>query len=327
MDMRRVVVVFVGILVLGLAPTLVPAQGLLPGLPALGGAYGGAASCGGRDACGFPGPTFYIGWQFASPTTSFALDAAHLGVAGVTNVSENYSNPGLWLGLTVPVPLSDSFSLLASGWYLVPGTTSGTASESYSPAGIGNRSWAAKTDWWFVDGLLAFTPRNNFALLAGLRYDYFTTKFTIDNQAGFAFGLGSDEADLISYNVIPLIGLQFTFPFAQNNLILRAVGFPALVGSLKHGETLGGAGFRLDSSGNWNGSNGWFFEAFGEFQAKPFGPSSSLGFFMRWNYTHGSSDLDVNLLPGAATDTFGLRFERSALTIGGSFNLNFVTPL
>lgn len=325
MDMRRVVVVFVGILVLGLAPTLVPAQGLLPGLPALGGTYGGAASCGGNDACGFPGPTFYIGWQLSTPNTSFALDAAHLGIGGITNASADYRNPGLWLGLIVPVPLSESFSLLASGWYLIPGTTTAPANESYNPPGFGNRSWTAKTDWWFVDGLLAFTPRKSFALLAGLRYDYFTTSFTVDNDA-FVFGLGSDNADLISSNVIPLIGLQFSFPCWQNNLIIRAVGFPALVGSLKRGETLGAPGYRVDSSGNWSG-NGWFFEAFGEYQCKPFGPSSSLGFFMRWNYTHGSADLDVNLLPAVANDTFSLRFDRSALTIGGSVNVNFITPL
>jgi hypothetical protein len=79
--MKRVAVVFVAILVLGLAPTFASAQGFLPGLPSFGSYLGGPASCGQSCDPGMPGPTFYVGWGTTVGRTGYGIGAENLRVA------------------------------------------------------------------------------------------------------------------------------------------------------------------------------------------------------------------------------------------------------
>ena len=175
-----------------------------------------------------------------------------------------------------------------------------------------------------MDGLLAFSCGRGFSFLAGARYDYYTTRLSDPDTLLFRIGATSDTADLISNNVIPLVGLQVACNGARSNVLVRAVGIPALVGTVKYDETFGGA-IRLESNANWN--NGWFFELFGEATTKAFTGDSSIGAFVRWNWAHGNADLDVDLHNnGFANDTFKLGFQRSNITVGGSFKLDFAMP-
>lgn len=325
--MKRVAVLVLGILVIGLAPALVSAQGLLgaglPGLPSLGGFLGSKGACEDK-AVGPAGPTFYLGYGWNAPRTGFSAGAEHQGVGGVTNLRQKYDDSGVWLGVTLPATLSDNIGFLASGWYLLPnGNTD--SSEVYNEGLLGYRNWSVKPQWWYVDGLLALSCKGGAgALLVGLRYDYYTARFS-DPETTFT-GVGSlptDEADVISEGWIPLLGVQYALNNATTNLVARFVGIPTLAGNVKYNETLAGTS-RLGSKANWNG--GYFMEMFLEYDRK-IGSMGGVGVFCRWNSAGGRADLDTTLVPGATNDTFKLGLNRNNWTLGGTLSLSFNMPL
>jgi len=324
--MKRVAVLFLGIVVLGLAPTVVAAQGYFPGLPSVGGFLGGPASCGASCDPGLPGPTFYVGWMWTDGPTGYGIGADTVGVGGVFQADGSYDTRGVWLGLSIPLRLTERLSVIGSGWYLIPGSSSG-GTEKYNDSSTLARDWSAKTEWWFADGLLALSPGGGgFAFLAGARYDYYTAHLNNPTTTLFALGTGSDTADLAAYNVIPLVGAQYALNGARGNLLIRFVGIPTLVGSVRYAETLGAGGLRLENSGSWNKGNFW--EIFGEASVKAFG-SAAIGGFFRWNNAHGNANVDTDLNGGAVllNDTFHLGFNRRSFTVGGSFQLDFAMPL
>jgi len=222
--------------------------------------------------------------------------------------------------------ITERLSVIGSGWYLIPGSSSG-GTEKYNDSSTLARDWSAKTEWWFADGLLALSPGGGgFAFLAGARYDYYTAHLNNPTTTLFALGTGSDTADLAAYNVIPLVGAQYALNGARGNLLIRFVGIPTLVGSVRYAETLGAGGLRLENSGSWNKGNFW--EIFGEASVKAFG-SAAIGGFFRWNNAHGNANVDTDLNGGAVllNDTFHLGFNRRSFTVGGSFQLDFAMPL
>jgi hypothetical protein len=325
--MKRVAVLFLGIVVLAMAPAIVSAQGLfgagLPGLPSMGGFFGGSSSCGDK-ALGFPGPTLYVGWGATDRPTAVGVGAEHLGVGGVSQLDQRYYDRGLWLGVTQPLTLNEYFSVLASGWYLIPVSNNTGADDSYNNGALGFRTWTNRGKWWFVDGIAALTCKGGCSILVGARYDYYTVKFSDpDSLTSAVGGAGGDEADAISQGVIPLIGTQYALNNATTNLVFRVVGIPTLVGTFSYRETIAGAA-RLETKGNYNG--GYFLEAFTEYGRK-FGGMAGIGVFARWNTTHGKADLDTTLLPAGGSDTFKLGLMRNSWTVGGTFNLNFNLPM
>jgi hypothetical protein len=252
------------------------------------------------------------------------VGAEHAGVGGVYELDQRFFDRGLWVGATQALPFNDYLSVLASGWYLIPVTNNTAADDTYNNGALGFRRWTNRSQWWFVDGIAALTCKGGCSLLIGARYDYYTVKFSDPaNTASLVGGLGGDEADAISQGVIPLIGTQYVLNNATTNLVFRVVGIPTLVGTVKYQETIAGAA-RLEAKGNYNG--GYFLEAFTEYDRK-FGGTAGIGFFARWNATHGKADLDTTLLPGGVADTFKLGLSRNSWTVGGTFSLNFNLPM
>jgi hypothetical protein len=330
--MKRVAVILLGVVMLALMPTIGCAQGLfggLPGLPSFGGLTGGSAGCG-EKLCPSSNLQFYIGWMEDRDGTTINVDAegagVALGVIGVNSVRHHYSNRGLWLGLSDTICISDRLSFIASGWYLVPSSTS--SREEY---GLGlnleqrqqlaaDRTWHTKPQWWYVDGIFAIgSPCGGFALLAGLRYDYYTARF--ENPYNLGIGALTDEADVTSEGWIPLLGTQYALTSSMGNLVVRAVGVPSLLGTARYKQTLAG-GARVEANGNWNGRG--FLEVFTEY-SKSFGPGA-VGVFGRWNIAQGNADLDLSILPIPGSQTYKLALHRSSWTFGASFSLNFNMP-
>lgn len=333
--MKRVAVILLGVVVLALMPTIGCAQGLfggLPGLPSFGGLTGGSSGCG-EKLCPSSNLQFYIGWMEDRDGTSINVDAEGVGatlVAGtnVNSVRHHYSNRGLWLGLSDTICISDRLSFIASGWYLVPSSTS--SREEYFLNGVNirgldttDRTWHTKPQWWYVDGIFAIgSPCGGFALLAGLRYDYYTARFENPYNFGNAvFGL-TDEADVTSEGWIPLLGTQYALSSSMGSLVVRAVGVPTLVGTARYKQTIGGIGERVEAKGNWNGRG--FLEVFTEY-SKSFGPGA-VGVFGRWNIAQGNADLDLNIAPLPGSQTYKLALHRNSWTFGASFSLNFNMP-
>ena len=119
-------------------------------------------------------------------------------------LQHHYPNRGLWLRLCQSLWLNDKISFIASGWYLFP---SGSSSREDYGAAIGGRTWDTDTQWWFVDGIFSLTPCAGFSVMAGLRYDSYTTRFkTPSDRSANVVSSPSDTADVILQSWIPLIG-------------------------------------------------------------------------------------------------------------------------
>lgn len=319
--MKRVAILCVGILVLALVPAVVSAQGILPGLPSFGGILGGRATCGEPAGPGFGPLVFYVGWQPAGKNVGFGAGGPPVG--GVYQLDQTYDSKGLWLGLQQSVPLSDWLGFMASGWYLIPSNNG--SSEAYNNGLLGTRSWDTTNEWWFVDGVVALGGCNGLAAIVGLRYDYYNTQFTSSNPFALGpLGLLGDGATVNSQGWIPLFGTQFAYTSSTTNLTVRAVGVPTLLGNIKYTETLGALGGAGSGqfSGTYNG--GYFLEVFSEY-SRVFG-AGGVGVFARWNMTHGRSNSDLSI-DGLGTSGFDLGLNRTSWTFGGSFSLNFTTPL
>lgn len=321
--MKRVAVLSLVAILLALAPVALHAQGLFgSGLPSFGGFMGGSAACG--EKCGGPAcaTNFYVGWMDDPNGVSVRLtEETPYRITTVTDARHHFRLSGLWLGLTQSCPLTENIGIVASGWYLIPSNKQ--TLEEYDTGVLtarvlANNSWSTKSEWWFVDGLFALGGGNT-QLLAGLRYDFFSTKF--DRNVG-PVGNPADTADFISYGIIPLVGLQYAQASGNSNLVFRMVGIPTLAGSFRYRENIGGVN-SLEGSRNYNG--GYFFEAFAEYGYK-MGSLGDIGFFARYNTTQGKSTASFDLVPGGLSNDYKLDLYRSSWTLGGKFSLSFSLP-
>ena len=185
-----------------------------------------------------------------------------------------------------------------------------------------DRNWKTDTQWWYADLLGALGNLNGFSLLAGFRYDFFTTRFK-NPYDYFGRTLGTDTADVKSNGYIPLVGGQVAYAGSCGSLLFRLVGFPTLLGQVTYNQTVGGWS-RREASGNYNGQ--YFMEAFAEY-AYVLTRTADLGIFARFNSTHGTANVNVEaVFPGQGVvraDTFSLGATRNNWTAGGRMNLRF----
>lgn len=269
---------------------------------------------------------FYAGWLDSQEGTSISIDTHGEGVlVGVTSARHKFATRGLSLGLSTSVCISDNVSFIASGWYLVPSNTN--SREEYTAIAPLERTWDVSPQWWYVEGLFSLgQPCGGITLLAGLRYDNYGVKFKNPADISGLLPINSETADATSEGWIPLIGTQWASKGESQSLVVRAVGIPTLVGSVRYKETLEGID-RANVSGSYNG--GGFLEFFAEY-TKNF-CSGSAGLFGRWNVAQGYSNVhtDVNdpvvgRLPG--DNSWKLSLHRNTWTVGGVFSVNFDMP-
>jgi hypothetical protein len=322
--MRRGLILFVGIMALALAPTLVGAQYSgafgLSGLPSMPSMFGGSGS--GNAALPGIAPAFYVGWGIPQDrNTSVSLTAQNLGAGTVRSVDIKFPTNGVWLGTALPVSLGDNLSFVATGWYLFGGDNHANSWDNYAvPAAQDLNDWSAKHNWWFVDGALAY-GWTGFAALVGLRYDNYTASLTSPNNLGLFNG--QQEVSFLSSAWIPFIGFQSAYADTMQSLKIRMLGIPTIVGYSHVGLTVAG-GNRFEYN-NPNYTAGHFFEVFGEYTRKFFG-SSQGGVFLRWNSARATSSGTGEILTTAFQDTYNFSLNRSSWTLGAVATLDFNTP-
>ena len=340
--MKRGAILLLAVLVLALVPTLGTAQGiattgfsgipLFNGLSSFGGIFGGPSSA----TCGeqlFPKSIteFYIGYMDHRRGTTIDLGNSSTPLPGfwdnLSDVTHHAPIRGVWLGLSETINLNERIGLLGSAWVLLPSNQDDTETYSF-PAAVGERSWSTRNKWWYVDGLVAFNPFAGASLLAGVRYDKYTTEFR-DPYAASVLSLPSDTADVITENWIPLVGAQVGYNCSQSRLIFRIVGFPTLLGSVKYRQNVSAGIGALEANGNYK--NGYYLELFTQY-VRRFGPGE-IGAFARWSGTRGEVDLDLDastmppaLPPPFVNATFNTTIQRYAWTVGGSVSLRFDLP-
>ena len=301
-----------------------PAQAFLgTGLLPFGGMFGSGGGC---NPCEEPfkmivPPILYVGWN-DDPRGVVWNENSSGAVTGFYQVSQGHRVRGWWLGVTQQVNLSENLSILASGWYLFPLGTE--APEFYSEPGGATtfqRVWSVKDEWWFVDGLAAFSPgyAGGFALLAGLRYDYFYSKYDSPyNNFGFPSS-PLDEATIRSQAWIPLIGAQYAYNGPLSSLSMRFVGFPTLGGNFRGNENVGAGVSPGEGRGNYQG--GYFLEFFGEASRNISG--ANIGVFVRWNDFHAHAPSLSTTTLGIGSQTVDFDLDRHSWTAGGMVSVNF----
>lgn len=302
------------------------AQGLfgtgLMGLPAFGGFLGGPTGCGETLYAKTGTLSLYAGWMEHREGTRFTLDDGNVAAFNLISVQEQYPNRGLWLGIADSVDLGSGLSFIGSGWYLVP--SSASSRQHIDLVGFpAARSWQTDNRWWFADGLFALGRSGSFSALAGLRYDYFTTRFK--NPFDSDFGGPDAHSDVIATTWIPLLGAQYGYAGPSSSLLVRAVGTPVIFGYIKFLDS-DGIGTRLEERGRW--SRGYFLEFFGEYSKKL--GLGSLGVFARWNLAEGraaNANVERDVSPPPPSTTYNLSFNRLSWTLGGSLSLDFNLPI
>lgn len=350
--MRRGFILFVGILALALAPAMAcaqysPAFGL-SGLPSMPSFFGGSSGCGAGQGLGMA-PEIYLGWGIPQErNTSVSLTADNQGAANIQNINLNLPTGGLWIGASLPISLSENLSLVADGWYLSSGydnlntNTNTTQTNLIVNNGGTNQTlgllpqvlgvdWAAKPYWWFIDGAFAY-GKPSFSVLAGVRYDYYSVAVTNPSNFGnYVLFSNQDEADVTSRAVIPFIGFQTAFRSSDQNLLVRFLGIPTILGNTNVGVTTTVGRFEFDNI-NYN-KGGYFYEIFGEYTRRLFGASQA-GVFARYNTasakSSGTGQIDNGAgglqLVNANSDTYSFSLYRNSWTIGGLVSLDFATP-
>lgn len=329
-SLKLVMCGLLSILLMGTFAASACAEGLggigMLGLPSFGGLGGGTLGC---EANGLKiaAPKFYLGMMADRGGTTLDLDGAFLPSL-FDNTAHKYTNQGLWLGVSQLMGLNSGLCFNASGWCLVPSTAESDETFSDGFNHMDNR-WNTDTHWWFVDGVLSLNAPAGFSFLAGLRYEQYTTRFSDPERAsGIGILFPWATADVISESWIPLIGAEMRSPSSLGGLVVRVIGFPALLGSLKYNETQPNITpvRRLEASGSW--SKGYFVEFFSEYSKRlGFG---DVGLFAKWNAFQGKSRSTVDYVDNFYVPTHeqpDLTLSRCWWTLGGSFTMNFSLPL
>lgn len=334
--MKKGFVLVAALLMLAAIPVGVHAQGLL------GSMWPGSfsqRSCGlgPCDPCGpplFDPPIFYVGWM-DSNSAKFSFDAAGGG-------GQRWPLTGVWLGLAERINLNETCGVDLDGWVLIPSNRNGGEAETvdttiphlsptstpgvftvtFIPAAIlATRTWDTRPDWWYLDAAATYSMSEAFRILAGFRYEHFSTNFQNPSPIFGLVTTPDDTADATVNSYLPFVGLQSS----MGGLNLRLIGFPIAPAQVTYGETgIFGVNSRVNSSGGW--SRSYFLELFAEYSHN-IASNMGIGAFFRWNYLHAQGNLDTEILPHIGSiDAPGVSFDRNTATIGGSFTLNFGSP-
>ncbi len=320
--MRKVAGICVVLFIL-LAPVFVSAQSFFGfGLPFLG-----SSGYGCDVPRGFLNSIFYIGWGEDQSPTSVAIEPTGSGILGGDTVPRRFDfrNHGLWLGLSEELWLFDRCGVLLSGWWLVP--TFGNTRESLG-SDAGKKDWDDTNRWWYVDGALALNFGGCGSLLGGFRYDYNTATFTNPHDVVGFNPTSLLQADVITSNLIPYIGIQTAFRSPKSSVTARIIGFPTVGGWLKYSETnvaFADAGTQARIEGSRTYSSGYFLETLLEGSCKPFG-DAEIGGFLKWTglHTRGTFNATGALAPALGSNAdFDYNFYRQIWVVGGKIALAF----
>jgi hypothetical protein len=302
------------------------------GMPAFG---GGPGACGPLGPRLFEPPTFYVGWMESLRRVSWSFADPNPG--GLFGGKHNWDVAGLWLGLEQKINLTETCGVDLDGWVLIPSNRQGAELEaglttqnvgSVAPVIItipvpGGRTWNTRSEWWYLDAAATCAFCTPLKALAGFRYEHFSVRFDNPSDINGIASSADSTADLTINSYLPFVGLQTSVGGPASNVCVRFIGFPWAPANVTHSETgLPLAGSRIDSTGNWNRS--YFWEIFAEYN-RSVAANMGIGAFFRWNVLHGQTNLDATLPAGTISSDSA--FDRNTMTFGGSFSLNFGSPL
>jgi hypothetical protein len=290
--------------------------------------------------------SFYAGWGEPVNSLVFAFDG-QLGAS--VGLRHRWAVRGVWLGVAEKINFSERCGVGVEAWWLVPSTARGSEDATFTRilfiavpsgdeefpfslvpftvTGPQGQSWNTFPDWWYIDGRLMAKPIwRDFDLLAGFRYDHFSTRFEFPfDPFGDIPSSSSDRSDITVNSYIPYVGFQYNSVGSASNLCMRLIGFPWVPATVQHFQTgEAGAGIRAESNGNFN-RRGYFLEFFGEYSRTVFG-DAGLGGWLRWNVLSGAGIINTTIRPGELSGSDTFTFTRNTIAFGAKATLNFNFP-
>ena len=284
---------------------------------------------------------FYVGWLEATPGATWHFDPQN--DVSLTVGEHHWRPAGVWIGVVKPLEIGERWGFSADAWFLIPvnyrareadvsvrsflisdpDTESDILIRTIDPI---TRRWDVYTDWWYVDGELVWKYSGLFSVLGGFRYEHFSTRFRNPSDVPGLVLSSQDTADITVNSYMPYIGVQHKYDSPTTMLSVRAIGFPFVPADLEHLETgEAGLGYRTESKrGRFTSS--YFAELAAEYAVRVFG-DSQVGAFVRWNLLEGRGLIPVEIPRIGFSQENLFSFHRNTLSFGGSFTLNFISPL
>lgn len=231
--------------------------------------------------------------------------------------------------------MASNVEVEADGWLLIPSSGTGKESEEFSQtvfnptttpgvftatstSATGRREWRTREDWWFVDGTAMFGP--GLSALGGFRYEHYSVTFKDPSDSINALTSLDPRSDLTINSYQPFVGVQYRAICPVSCLTVKASGFPFVPADIRVVDAI--AGIQMESKGNFGKSV--FLETFAEYTQRIVG-DASVGAFFRWNWLYGLTNLNTDIASISGSDRAA--FNRSTVTVGGTFTLSFVSPL
>lgn len=335
--------------------------------PAIGYALGGT------NGSWLGAPRFELVWKDTRTTVGtdftelpFTYSRGRSGPAGPIEKSLDfqYRTKGLWLSLVEPIRLREAIGARLEAAVLIP-SSSHDASDSIdngSYAGFPydyNLSVATKTRWWLLDGQVSYDTSYG-SLLAGLRYEYFDTRFydfpflSLIANPGMISAVPvvvsspGMESDFTITSLIPYVGIEGRYGSSKNSVSAKFIGIPWYRPSLKAVATLGGYSWGTVPFPSNGGSvsdryemsmaarKGYFYEARIAYDTNAFG-MGTFGLFVTATYMHaefaGNIDFRTARItpsgpdPGAEFPTSGFHYNRRVYAVGAALSLPFTSPM
>jgi hypothetical protein len=336
MDMKRGVILVLGIVVFALSATGAPAQGLLggalpslPGLPSFGSLFGQAGACG---SCG-PKPFSLegtVGWTYQ--VIDLDLDSEGPGLGGIQNFYHGYRFNGLMLGLTATAVSRTGFGGALTFSIYALGNSKDTENYNHNLALVqGSRHWHTKNDTYSFDGVGFYNLFSTAALVGGFRWDHLETSFERPSGQIAILGLAGDETVLVVNVYQPYVGVMVDQGGASRVMRIGMVGWPQLYGSVKYEETVGAPGSRVGGL-SASVTDGYFWEMFGEYGMREQAyMGAAVSVFGKWTQYHVKGDLsgdqDVIGVGTVASDRFKISMHRNAWTAGVKLAIPLAVPV
>ncbi len=231
-------------------------------------------------------PRLFAAWSPNASSIKIAPTANAYGNAlnnGYGNGTLEWSTNGVWLGLSIPAQVNKWLSADLQGWYFLPsnrhievsGVASGFLNGVFTSGGVsGNVD--IDTTWFATDLEGCFHASSEFAVLAGVRYDYLQGTITLP---------GPLEAMVLSQ----LPGLRPKLDFNLDS-IFPYFGFKSSLSSGQHSLTLSIKGFPWAISvGDTHPKSGYFAEAFLSYKVVP-SRDFTLSLFAKADVAHAVFD-------------------------------------
>ena len=237
----------------------------------------------------------------------------------------------VWLGLSLPVALTDNVGLEVNAGAVLPNSVGAVG----NPAGYNVQSSDAEnTSLGYVEGVGRLRVYGSTWAIAGFRWDQTNLRINSERRFGPFTQLGRFDTKV--NGLLPFVGLQLLQSWSDTELSLRVIGFPVTWGNY-HGTNDLHTTSTVFAPSTWINSyshtfnNGDFFDAFLEYKSR-FPGRGFVGLFLgftslrlidsNWGVLNHYLSSDPTQPPGATQ----LAFTKKYWTAGASFGIDFTLP-